>query len=163
MVELDPNQIALIWLLTGALCFALEAMAVPGIGFLFAGFAAISVGGLINFDFLDPYSPLPQFAFFFVLIFVWAAVLWAPLASYKRRNKSDEYINVIGDAVVVKSRILEKGKAGKVFWSGTIMKARLDEKDVQKVVKKDDEVYVKEIKSNMFIVSSQPITNIESD
>lgn len=162
MIELSPDQIALIWLLTGAFCFALEAMAIPGIGFLFAGFAAITVGGLINFDYLDPYSPFPQFAFFFALIFVWAAVLWAPLASYKRRNKSDEYMNVIGDSVVVRSKVLEKGKTGKVFWSGTIMKAKLDEKDVKKALKQDDEVYVKEIKGNMFIVSSQPINEMES-
>lgn len=155
MENLSANNIALIWLVCGAVFFMLEVAAVPGIGFLFAGFAAITVGGLINFGVLDAAATIPQLAAFFVLTFVWAAVLWLPLLNFRKKSMGNSYQNIVGETAVVACNILYKKKKGKVLWSGTVVNAILDEKDVEETLNKDDEVFIKEVNGNVFTVSSQ--------
>lgn len=155
MEYFSSNNIALIWLVCGAVFFALEIAAVPGIGFLFAGFAALTVGGLINFGVLDASVMIPQLAAFFVLTFVWAAVLWLPLSNFRKKSMGNSYQNIVGETAVVACDILSKTKKGKVLWSGTIVNAILDQKDVEETLNKDDEVFIKEVSGNVFTVTSQ--------
>ena len=162
METMDLNQIALMWLVLSAVFFVLEVSLVPGIGFLFAGFAAMTVGGLINFDIVDSESYFEQFAYFFGLIFAWAAILWYPIKNFRSKSNGNDFKNVIGDVATVYDNDLVKGKSGKVKWSGTIMKAKLYKDDPNDKIKKDEEVYVKEIKGNVLTVTSD-INNTETN
>lgn len=154
METMDINQIALIWLFLSAVFFVLEVSLVPGIGFLFAGFAAMTVGGLLNFGVIDSESYFSQFAYFFGLIFAWAAILWYPIKNFRNKNKGEDFQNVIGDSAIILDKDLTKGSKGKVKWSGTIMKARLYDDDAKDKINKDEEVYVKDIKGNVLTVTS---------
>ncbi|PIR38081.1 MAG: hypothetical protein COV35_07525 [Alphaproteobacteria bacterium CG11_big_fil_rev_8_21_14_0_20_39_49] len=161
MESIDINHVALIWLILSAVFFVLEVSLVPGIGFLFEGLAAITVGGLINFDIINSNSYFEQFAYFFGLIFAWAAVLWYPLKKFRSESKGD-FKNIVGDSAIVCGKTLDKRKTGKVKWSGTIMNARLFDGDEKESVEKDDEVYVREINGNVLTVTSD-INNTKSN
>lgn len=49
MIDILTKNIRISWLIAGGLFILLEAMAIPGVGFLFAGCAAITTDGLIQF------------------------------------------------------------------------------------------------------------------
>lgn len=155
MEYLSASNIALIWLVCGAILFAVEIAAVPGVGFLFAGFSAITVGVLINLGLIDSASMISQLAAFFILTFVWAAILWVPLSKFRKKSMGKSYQNMVGDTAIVASDILSKTKKGKVLWSGTIINAILDQKDVEETINKDEEVFIKEVNGNVFTVTSQ--------
>lgn len=113
------------WLLTGALFIFLEAMAMPGVGFLFAGLAALTVGGLLQFGVVDGSQYLLQAAIFLGTSFVWAAILWVPLQKFLKKQKNENFSNIVGDVATIYNSPLVKGKVGEVKWSGTIMQAVL--------------------------------------
>jgi membrane protein implicated in regulation of membrane protease activity len=118
---------ATLWLLAGAAMVALEvSLGMISIVLLFTGLAAIVVGaslllGLVAFD-----SVLTQWSLFFAATAAWGAGLWKPLRQLRSR-KSNEFNNMIGD----KAKVLEGGIApkqqGNIRWSGTVMKAELEE------------------------------------
>ena len=162
MEAMDLNQAALIWLVLSAVFFVLEVSLIPGIGFLFAGFAAITVGGLVNFGVVSSEAYFAQFAYFFGLLFAWAAILWYPIKAFRNKNKGDDFQNIIGDSAIVSGNELTKNKNGKVKWSGTTMKARLYADDAKDKVKKDDEVFVVAINGNTLTVTSD-INNTKTD
>lgn len=113
-----------IWLVAGVLFFALEAIGISGIGFLFAGFGATTVGSLVYYGTLPQEDIINQFVVFFVTTALWAVLLWKPLQKFRLRNPAQGYNNMIGEtAYVGASGIDEKG--GEVTWSGTIMKAQI--------------------------------------
>src|SRR5689334_17594321 len=100
---LSPQYISAIWLICGAIFVAFEATIAPGIGFLFVGLAAITVGGLINFEVIDAAKLITQLASFLGLTFVWAGVLWLPLKKFQRNHKGNHYSNIIGETATVQS------------------------------------------------------------
>ena len=154
METVTTDYTALIWLVVSAVFFMLEVSLVPGIGFFFAGLAAITVGGMINFGHIESAAYFEQFAYFFGLIFAWAAVLWYPLKKFHKNSENNDFQNVIGDSAIVESNVLDKKKAGNVKWSGTITKARLYQEDEKDSVNKGDEVFVKEVKGNVLTVTT---------
>lgn len=113
----------LLWLIAGVSCLALEALGVNGIGFLFAGMGALTIGSIITV--YPDLSPLQQGVIFLASTSLWAAFLWRPLQRFYGKSSNDGYKNMIGDTVYVGAGGLEKGKVGEVTWSGTIMKAEL--------------------------------------
>jgi membrane protein implicated in regulation of membrane protease activity len=162
LAALSQNEVAFIWLAISALCFILEVALISGFGFLFAGFAALTVGGMINFGFLQSDATIPQLSFFFGLIFVWAGILYYPLKNFRNKGKENSYRNVIGDSATVISKTLEKNKHGQVKWSGTTMKAKLYSEDEKDSLNKDDNAYVQDIKGNTLIVTSDA-NNIKTE
>ena len=154
METLITNNIIIIWIAVGVICLALEAMAVPGVGFLFAGLSAITVGGLINLGILGQASHIEQVSLFLAFVFVWAAILWIPLKNFSFKNEVNAFNNIVGDIAEVESDVLIKGKIGKVKWSGTIMRARLDVDDTVQSVLKGTEVYIKLVDGNTVTVTT---------
>ena len=55
----------ILWLAAGAIFIAIEIVGVPGIGFLFAGIAALIVGGGVEFGLFAADDYVPQFVIFF--------------------------------------------------------------------------------------------------
>lgn len=118
--SLTPSSI---WLIAGALLIILELALVPGIGFLFAGLGAISVGAGLITGWIEGLSS--QFILFFLSTAFWTALLWKPLKSFIA-GKESGFDDMIGSTATVFGKSIEKGKMGKVKWSGTIMKCRID-------------------------------------
>ncbi|MGE0754908.1 MAG: NfeD family protein [Alphaproteobacteria bacterium] len=112
------------WLAIGVLFMALEALGLPGAGFLFVGLGALLTGILISLGFVADADTLMQFVAFFLLTGVWAAVLWKPLQRFKLHHQEKKFNNIVGD----KAKVGKKGlgpDGGEVVWSGTIMTAKL--------------------------------------
>lgn len=111
-----------LWLLAGIVFMAIEAIGIPGMGFLFAGLGALTVGVWLNFA--SDTNTITQFVIFFGATTVWAGLLWKPLQKF-RVGKTGGYNNIIGDDAFVGEHGLKKGAVGEATWSGTIMKAEL--------------------------------------
>lgn len=112
----------ILWLAAGVVFFALEALGANGIGFLFAGMGALSVGAWLK---AAPETPqITQYIVFFAATALWTVLLWKPLQQF-RIKKSSGYNNIIGETAYIGGSGLRKGETGEATWSGTIMKAEL--------------------------------------
>ncbi len=116
-----------IWLIVGVVCVALEALGVSGVGFFFAGLAALCVGVLVELGLIGVDGTVMQLAAFFGLTAIWTFLLWAPLRKFRMNlgKKEHGYSNMIGDTAIVSGAGLKPGITGDVIWSGTVMKAEL--------------------------------------
>ena len=98
-----------------------------GIGLVFGGLAALTTAFLLYLNILDSNATLLQMAIALGLTTLFGAILWKPLKKWRLNPELENRItNLIGDSVTVTEGALEKGKTGKVKWSGTIMNAELD-------------------------------------
>ena len=151
-MDISPTLVPYLWLIAGALFLLMEAMGVSGIGFLFAGLAALVVGVLVEYGVTEPYG-IGQFAWFCALGIFWAIVLWKPIQTVAKRKNSPGYSNMVGDRATVLAPGLEKGKVGRVQWSGTHMDARID--DLAPVTRIDagTAVIIKAVSGNTLTVS----------
>lgn len=117
---------ATLWLIAGGALLALEAFGIPGMGFLFAGIAAILTGVLVEANVVSEHAVVGQFAWFFGITCVTAALLWKKLKAWRTRTpKGGEYQNIVGGIGIVAKGGLKKGAVGQVAWSGTTMQAEL--------------------------------------
>lgn len=114
-----------LWLIAGVLFLAIEAVGVPGVGFMFAGFGALLVGGLLSLGVIAIDAVTMQWIIFFIATAVCAFLLWKPMQKFRINQRSHEYSNMIGDTAYVGSQGLKKNAIGEVTWSGTIMRAEL--------------------------------------
>ena len=117
-------MISVYWLLAGAALLALEAFGIPGIGFFFAGLAAILVGTLVETDLVGADATILQFGVFFLLTAVMAVLLWNKLKSWRVNPSAPQYSNIAGTEATV-TRDLLGDSIGEVRWSGALMRARL--------------------------------------
>lgn len=141
-----------LWLLLGILLIILEFSQLPGIGFLFLGLGAISTSVILNYW---PQEIIIQISCFGIISLLWFLVLWYPLKTflYKETSKlSREAFNIIGSVVTVINQDIKAGKLGQVEWSGTIMNAKLLDKN-QDVAKVGDELIVLRVQGNTLICS----------
>lgn len=141
-----------IWLIIGVIFIIIEFSTIPGIGFLFLGFGALTTSALIS-----SYSKTVdyQIATFGLLSFAWFLALWWPLKKFiygkKKENNSDkDYFTLIGNQVIVFDKHIEPGKMGHVSWSGTTMNAKLEDSEKEQV-KAGDTLYISEVKGNVLI------------
>ena len=120
-------MISVYWLLAGAVLLAFEAFGLPGIGFLFAGIAAIVVGTVVELGVINDLAYITQIGVFFLLTTLLAALLWNKLKSWRVNPNAPHYHNMIGTEAVV-TRELFNDALGEVRWSGALMRARLADK-----------------------------------
>ncbi len=139
-----------IWLITGVFFIFLEIAALGGIGFLFAGLGAISVGGalVVGVDI----KPTYQFILFFALTGVWTGLLWKPLKNFLK-GKDAGFGDMVGSTAVVYGEDLARGKTGKVKWSGAIMNCKLDTNySSEEALPLDTEVVIINVSQGILIV-----------
>lgn len=136
-----------IWLIAGAILIILEITTIPGVGFLFAGLGALMLGIFMELGFVE--KPLWQWIIFFGLTVIWAVVLWKPLKNFRQGN-NPPFKDMEGQKAIVTGK-LEPGKTGHAKWSGTKMKAKLDE-SAKKAKADGDEVEVVGLDGNILIV-----------
>ncbi len=116
-------SVTALWLLGGAVFIGIEMFGMPGIGFLFAGIAALLVGGAVEIGLIAPENLLLEFALFFLFTSVSAMLLWKKL----KKIRGPVYSNMVGTQAEVIGGGLAGTREGQVKWSGTIMRARLAE------------------------------------
>ncbi len=143
----------IIWLIFGVFCFLVEIFAISGVGFLFAGLAALTVGCAIGiFPELDL---LMQIVIFLASGALWAILLWKPLQKF-RGNSSEQsvYNNIIGEAAYISESGLKKGQIGEASWSGTIMKAKLADDSAVEEISGGAKVVIVGVTGNTLLVRS---------
>ena len=142
------------WFAFGVLLIVLEVMLIPGIGSIFAGLGAITVGGfLLAGGWIDTTSS--QFIVFFLSTGVWAVLLWKPLKKFLGVEDSG-FDDMIGGTAIVYGDALGSGRTGQVKWSGTIMKCNLhSENDDLKTIEPGNEVTIKEVSKGILIVEKK--------
>ena len=142
------------WFAFGVLLIVLEVMLIPGIGSIFAGLGAVTVGGfLLAGGWIDTTSS--QFIVFFLSTGVWAVLLWKPLKEFMGGEDSG-FDDMIGGTAIVYGDALESGRAGQVKWSGTIMKCNLhSEVDNLQKIESGSEVTIKEVSKGILIVEKK--------
>ena len=124
MPESAPEIALYAWLTAGALMLAVEALGVPGVGFLFAGIGAMIVGMLLALGIVGDADWLIQASSWCFISVVSALILYKPLKRM-RSQSTDNYSNMLGTMATVEAPGLLPGIEGQVRWSGTIMRARL--------------------------------------
>lgn len=111
------------WLIAGAGFLALEAFGASGIGFFFAGIAALLTGLAIELTLISADAIILQCAVFLILTSLSAALLWKQLKAWRTSpDKAGHFSNIIGDDAIVIGTIT-KSQEGRVRWSGTDMRA----------------------------------------
>lgn len=116
-------SISIYWLIGGAALLALEAFGIPGIGFLFAGLAAILVGAVVEAGLIAHDAMVAQWAIFFLATGLFALLLWKKLKQWRMNPNAPRYSNIVGTEAQVTHAIIADGE-GEVRWSGTLMRAR---------------------------------------
>jgi len=140
------------WASAAVVFLALEALAISGIGFLFAGIAALTLGFLVAFGVAPAEKPLTQLCYFLFLTGIWAAALWAPMRKITRRSKSESPYNNFEGAARVEGAPLRKGEYGAIRWSGADMRARLDASETGDEIEAGAEVSIVRVEGNVAFV-----------
>ncbi|MDX2096114.1 MAG: NfeD family protein [Alphaproteobacteria bacterium] len=141
-----------LWLLAGAVFIGIDIFGMPGIGFLFAGIAALMVGSAIEFAVLGDDQLIAQFALFFLITSISAALLWTRLKNAHRPS----YSNILGSEAVVAAPGLSGGAEGQVKWSGTLMRARLAEGAEADRLPEGTVVVIRQVEGNLLFVARKP-------
>lgn len=142
-IETSPE---IIWYIAGGILLVIELMLAPAVGFLFAGLGALVVGFAISIGVLNDY--IMQWIVFFASTIIWAIFLWKPMKNW-RQNHNQSFNDIRGEKVKIIGALAE-GKTGKARWSGTDMKARLE--DGAKPLEDGAEAEIVDIKGNVLIV-----------
>ena len=144
---INPSSI---WLIAGAILIILEIVLFQGFGFLFAGLGAMSVGAGLITGWIDSLSA--QFILFFLSTAFWTAILWKPLKKFIA-GKESGFDDMVGSTAVVYAQSIEKGKMGKLKWSGTIMKCQFDpEAEGRKIIAPETEVIITAVSKGILII-----------
>jgi membrane protein implicated in regulation of membrane protease activity len=150
--SLNPSSI---WLIAGVLLIIIEISLLSGIGFLFTGLGAITVGAALIVGWID--SPSSQFILFFLSTAFWTVVLWKPLKNFIA-GKESGFDDMVGSTAVVFEQSIEKGKNGKVKWSGTIMKCQFDpEAEELETIAPETEVIITAVSKGILIIRTKSI------
>ena len=147
MISITPS---ILWILFGISLIILEFSQLPGIGFLFLGFGAITTAIITNY--LKSESMLIQFAYFGISSIAWFALLWYPMKKFlyqKDSNHTKDSFDILGAEVTVIKNDIRASHLGQVLWCGTVMNAKLIGKLNNDTAKVDDTLIVKEVKGNV--------------
>jgi membrane protein implicated in regulation of membrane protease activity len=101
-------------------------------------------------------QPILQLSIFLTGIPVSFFLLWKNIRLFLIKTGKSSYANIVKQTGIVIEEKLNKGKIGKIKWSGTIVKAQLSDTSELNKIDVDEKVYILEIKENVFIVDHIP-------
>jgi membrane protein implicated in regulation of membrane protease activity len=131
------------WFTIGVVLIVFEVAAIQGMGLLFAGLGAITLGGLINFNIINDASNAALIAYFFLFTIIWAAILWKPLKNLLHKKHGEKYNDIVGtEATIDDETGLQAGKTGNVKWSGARMRAKIVEGSTTQIIDYKTPVYI---------------------
>ncbi len=142
----------MLWLLCGIILIILEFSQLPGIGFLFLGFGAISTSIITNY--WQGETLLAQFSYFGIFSLFWFILLWYPLRMFLSKDKNNfsrGTFDIIESQVIVINKDIKFGTLGQVSWCGTIMNAKLGENTNNDIAKIGETLIVQEVKGNVLV------------
>jgi membrane protein implicated in regulation of membrane protease activity len=141
------------WSLIGMLLMGLEIFGLQGIGILFTGFSAITVAFLIylNPDMVDNIGL--QLVYFFFCTAGWATILWLPLKKIIRYGDNGDYSNII-NTYATTHKNMKKNEVGEVIWSGTRMRAMIDDENPEDFIPEKTTVKVIAVIDGLFYITS---------
>ena len=145
------DNIVLFWSLIGVLSVIGEVFLLPSGGLLFAGMGCLMVSTLISLSIITREAYLDQFVIFAVSTAFVTLVLWRPLKNLLRKTEENGYSNIIGSSAAVESDIYSN-TVGKVRWSGTTMKAKIDLQEESDIIKVGETVVITAINENVVSV-----------
>ena len=145
----DITQVQLLWLAVGIVLILLEFTTIPGIGFLFLGLGALTSSALMYYF---PYLESYQIVAIGLCSLGWFLILWWPLKRfvYGTKGGKSDYFDIVGMRVDVAIEDIEPAGMGQVYWSGTIMNAKMDPHDSEGA-KVGDKLYVSEVRGNIMV------------
>ena len=149
-LEIEPK---FIWMALGILLMILEMSIIPGIGFLFAGLGAVTTFLLLEFSVIN-IDWVSNIAVFLGASVIWGIILWKPLKKALNSSK-DTYSHMVGDSCKVIGVDLVKGEVGKVSWSGTVMKAKIDNKEHAKTITVGSIAEIVSVKGNTLYIKQK--------
>ena len=135
------------WLLIGLVLIVAEMFMLPGLGMLFVGLGALSVGLL---EIMYPKLHEMQYIIFIVSTLLWFMLLWKPMNRHIYKKHVSVVPNIIGSKVKVVHQALEVGSIGQVEWSGTVMNAKLSQ-NVTSSAKIGTMLEVVEVQGNVLV------------
>lgn len=153
-MEIISENTAIFWMLFGAALLAAEVFLAPGIGFLFAGFAGITVGGLIALGVMTGSIPL-QIAGFLGFTVFWAMLLWKPIKMLRVSKSTETYSDFEGKPVVVNSNSVKRTGSGLVMWSGSIFNAKVSKNSGKAEFAKGEEAFIESIEGTTLIITDK--------
>ena len=148
-----------IWLVVGIIFILIEFSTLPGIGFLFVGLGAMTSSVIFYFY---PEIQNYQVASVAFSSLAWFLILWWPLKAfvYNKNNHSDkEYFDIIGMQVEVAYEDIKPGNLGQVYWSGTIMNAKLSSGET--ISRVGDKLFIVSAKGNILICKHSTKPNLK--
>ncbi|MBF0171780.1 MAG: hypothetical protein HQK87_11975 [Nitrospinae bacterium] len=114
---------AYLWMIGGGILLGVETLLLPGVGVIFAGLGAVTVGVALLLGL--PESAVAQFTLFFAATALWGALLWKPMRR-AMSGSSPGYGDMVGQPAKVVKGGLSKDANGVIAWSGSFLTARLD-------------------------------------
>jgi len=141
-----------IWLIAGVIFLAAEALGMSGIGLLFAGLGALTVGAAVNMDLFAEGSALLQAVLFLAASALWAVALWKPIKKFRLNKNTGSYSNMVGETAYAGSNGISKADGGEATWSGTIMKATLAPDATVEALEAGAQVIIVDVKGATLIV-----------
>lgn len=146
------NNLLQLWLLLGVVLLVIDLISLT-IVLLFASIAALSVGGAIYLNIISSTDLQPQLITFFTAYALWAIILFKPLKNLRTKLKTNGgYNDMIGSQAIVEKEISDASQEFTVKWSGTIMKAKLDESVKEPNLKQGDVVQIVSVKGALLTV-----------
>lgn len=147
------------WLVVGIVFILIEFSTLPGIGFLFLGLGAMSSAVIFYFY---PEMQNYQVASVGFSSLAWFLVLWWPLKAFvygKNNHSAKVYFDILGMQVEVALEDIKPGNIGQVYWSGTIMNAKLSGEET--IARVGDKLLVVEVKGNILICRHNTKSNVK--
>jgi membrane protein implicated in regulation of membrane protease activity len=148
MQTLTPGEVALGWLILGALLM-LSELAIPGLVMIFLGAGAMIVSGLWYVGLLEtwPWAILTWLSSSFVLLLGLRKALKRLAGGDAKKLATDEDAGLVGTVVEVLETVGPGSREGRVRYCGTSWRARCPECEIAagknaQIILREDQVFV---------------------
>lgn len=150
---MSPELLILsVWLSAGIVLVALELVCVSTIGFVFAGFGALTTGAILHLGWIGAEETTLQFIVFLAATSLWTGALWLPVKRWHITRLHKKPSEMIGDTAYIGSAGLSRRADAEVTYAGSIRKARLSDRNIAERLEAGTEVIITEVIGDTLVV-----------